>query len=356
MSSAIRVGIVGCGYGREVLAPAFRADPRCSVVAIAATSQARAASTAQALGISRAFGDWRAMLDPTLIDAVAIAAPPAAQTEIAGAAIERKLPVFAEKPLAASVDEAAALHHAASTAGVANVIDFNFRAIDAFQQAQRFLAESAIGQLRHVTIIWQVENYANRARLQNWKTDTDRGGGALFNFVSHSFDYLEWLIGPIGGVFAHLAGMPNDVRRNDSFVAMAFRFANGVPGNLTMSAAAYQGSGHRLEFYGEDGTIVLDNPGPDYMRGFRLFVSRRPDRLLNAIDVTVPSLDEWSDGRVLPASRLAARFLDWIDGGPAAKPDFAAGLRVQILLDAARRSHAIGRWIDISDSGTVSER
>ena len=31
----IRLGIVGCNYGRTVQLPAFRNDPRCTVVALA---------------------------------------------------------------------------------------------------------------------------------------------------------------------------------------------------------------------------------------------------------------------------------------------------------------------------------
>ena len=38
-----------------------------------------------------------------------------------------------------------------------------------------------------------------------------------------------------------------------------------------MSCASYLGIGHRIEFFGEDGTLVLHNPGADYMRGFELF-------------------------------------------------------------------------------------
>ena len=36
----IGVGIVGCNYGRTVLIPAFRQDPRCEVVALAGTDAA----------------------------------------------------------------------------------------------------------------------------------------------------------------------------------------------------------------------------------------------------------------------------------------------------------------------------
>jgi predicted dehydrogenase len=45
-------------------------------------------------------------------------------------------------------------------------------------------------------------------------------------------------------------------------------------------------------------------------------------------------------------ARLAARFLDAIEQGKPAWPGLAEGYRVQQLIDAARRSHDSGRWID----------
>ena len=69
----IRLGIVGCNYGRMVQLPAFRNDPRCEVVALAGSDQARTAKLARQSGIAAAFGDWQAMLEQADIDAVVIA-------------------------------------------------------------------------------------------------------------------------------------------------------------------------------------------------------------------------------------------------------------------------------------------
>ena len=346
----IKVGIVGCGYGGQVLVPAFWADPRVEVVAIAARSRTNAEETARKLGIPAAFDGWRTMLKAAGLDAVAVAVPPWAQVEVAQAALEHGLAVFAEKPLALDLAQAKALTRAAALSGRANMIDFNFRGIAAFQAARQVLRAGEIGPLRHVAVSWQVESYANRARLESWKTDEEAGGGTLSNFVSHGLDYLEWFLGPIHGLQARLAKMPGDQRRNETFVALALAFGSGAAGSLTMSAAAYRGSGHRLDFYGEDGTLVLDNTGTDYMRGFRMFLARRPDPLTE-VPILPDAEDAWEDGRVLPASRLIGRFLDWSAGGPPAEPDFRAGLRVQHLIEAARCSHASGRWIEVPASG-----
>jgi predicted dehydrogenase len=356
----IRLGVIGCGYGAQVLVPAFRADSRVEVVAIAARSPGRAEATAAELGIPRFFDDWRLMLNPALLDAVAIAAPPEVQHAIAMAAFSAGLHVFAEKPLAMSLDQAREMARAAAASGRAHAIDFNFRGVAALRAARDLLRCGAIGTLRHVAVTWQVENYANRVRLESWKTNQGAGGGALGNFVSHSLDYLEWFAGKVTGLSARLAGMPGDTRDNDAFVSLALQFASGAAGSLLMSAAAYRGSGHKIEFYGEDGTLVLDNPGTDYMRGFALRLAKRPD---DFADMSLPAeADNWQDGRVLPASRIARHLLDWAERGETAGPNFAGpnfagpnfagpnfadGLRVQYLMDAARRSHAGGVWVGV---------
>jgi predicted dehydrogenase len=342
-----KVGIVGCGYGAHVLVPAFRADPRSDVVAIAGGGAGRAKATADALQIPRFADNWRQLLDGGLVDALAIATPPAAQTEIARAALESGLHVFAEKPLALTLDDARRLAGIAAHSGRAHVVDFNFREVAAIRKARELVQSGTLGRLRHLTVVWQVESFANQAGIEGWKTDRHAGGGALSNFVSHALDYLEWLAGPIAGLSAHLAGMPGDRRPNDTFVSMAFQFESGAAGSLMMSAAAYRGSGHNIGLYGDDGSLLLENPSRDYMRGFVLRSAVRPDDFTRV--AVVPDRDDlWDDGRVLPASRIVSRFLDWIHDGTPSEPNFATGLRVQSLLDDARRSHETGRWTVVS--------
>jgi predicted dehydrogenase len=113
-----------------------------------------------------------------------------------------------------------------------------------------------------------------------------------------------------------------------------------------MSCASYLGSGHRIEFYGEDGTLVLANPAADYFRGFKLKHAGRGDESLQGVDVT-DEFGDAADPRIVPVSRLVRRFLDACESGRAALPGFAEGYRVQCLMEAAWQAHALGRWIDI---------
>jgi predicted dehydrogenase len=343
----IGVGIVGSNYGRTVLVPAFRTDPRCEVVALAGTDSARTAELARATNVARGLGEWRALVDDAAVTAVAIAVPPHLQPEIAQRALDLGKPVFVEKPLAADLAGAQAMLASARKNRRPTVIDFNFPELQPWRLAKTML--DVVGPLRHVVVNWNVENQATRLRLESWKTRGDGGGGLLGNFVCHCMHYLEWFCGPIAGLNARIFSLPG--RDAESSIALALAFASGAGGSLQMSCASFLGSGHRIEFYGDDGTLVLANPTADYFRGFTLMQARRADNVLHVVAVEDIGSDQSPDSRVVPVARLVRRFIDACESGGDPSPGFTEGYRVQCLIDAARRAHASGRWIEIAPQG-----
>ena len=344
----IRLGIVGINYGRIVQLPAFRADPRCQVVALAGHDAARTSEVARAAGVSKAYGGWRALVEDDDVQAVAIATLPTLQAQVAIRALELGKPVFIEKPMAGDLPSARAMLKQATLKQRATTIDFNFHQVMSWQRAKAMLDADAVGALRHVTVHWHVESRALQLRMRNWKTVGDDGGGVLGNFISHCFHYLEWFCGPIAGINARIGGLPGADSDLETTVAMAMQFKSGPLVTLSMSCASYLGIGHRLEFFGEDGTLVLYNPGADYMRGFELLHARRPSAPLERIAITDPDDASYPDGRIAPVSRLARKFFDAIESGSPATPGFAEGYRAQRLMDAARRSYNHGTWIDFA--------
>ncbi len=344
----IRVGIVGCNYGRIVLLPAFRTDPRCEVVALAGTDAARTAELARAANVARGTGDWAALVEDRAVDAIAVAVPPDLQPRVARRALDLGKPVFVEKPLAADLAGAQAMLEAARKSRLPAMIDFNFPELPSWRRAKAMLDAGAVGRLRHVVVTWNVENQATRQRLPSWKTHGEGGRGLLGNFVCHCFHYLEWFCGPISGLGGRLFPLPDSDA--DGSIALALAFAAGAGGSLQMSCASFLGSGHRIELYGDDGTLVLANPTADYFRGFELMHARRADNALQAVAVEAIG-GELSDVRVVPVARLIKRFIDACENGGSPSPGFAEGYRVQCLIDAARRAHAAGCWIDVAPAG-----
>jgi len=295
--------------------------------------------------VPRAYGDWCALVEDDAVQAVAIATMPALQAPVALRALELGKPVFAEKPMASNLADARAMLLQAERSRFPTMVDFNFHQIAGWQRAKAMLDGGAIGALRHVAVHWHVENRAIQMRMRNWKTlGGDDGGGVLGNFISHCFHYLEWFAGPIAGLSARIAGLPDDPA-TETTVAMALQLASGPPVSLSMSCASFRGGGHRIEFFGEDGMMVLHNPGADYMRGFELHYAKRPAAVVERIAVVDVDDARYPDGRIAPVSRLAKLFFDAIETGGSVQPGFAEGYRVQQLIDAARRSHQSGAWI-----------
>jgi predicted dehydrogenase len=351
--STLRFGVIGLGYGRAVLVPAIRRDARAAVIALAASTPAKAQKAATELQVPCWHGHWRELIEAGGIDAVAVAVPPQFQTEILIAALARGLAVFAEKPLATSLAEADRIVAAQLAAGAPNAVDFNFTGVTAFAVVRERLRLGTIGRLRHVVVTWQVESYANRNRLTSWKTDTGSGGGTLFNYVSHTLHYLEWLSGDrIASLSARLWGIPGDTRPGDASVALQVEFASGAAGMVAVSAAANHGTGHELAFYGEDGALILRNATDDYMRGFELLTATRAQRAPEL--VALETVDGHEDGRILPTSRLISRLIDTIGGGAAVEADLRAGLRVQALIEAARISDRSRRWVSVESTDKAS--
>jgi predicted dehydrogenase len=348
--AVIRLGIVGINYGRTVHLPAFRADPRCEVVALAGSDANRTAEQARVAGVPKGYGDWRDLVEDPNVDAVAIATLPSLQSAIAIRALELGKPVFAEKPMAGDLGQARAMLRQAEKSGLPTMIDFNFHQTMNWQRAKQLLDQGAIGTLRHVTVHWHVESYSIQKRMRNWKTAGDDGGGVLGNFISHCFHYLEWFVGPLAGLSARVSGLPGDGDL-ETTVAMAMQFQSGAACSLSMSCASFRGTGHHIEFFGEDGTLMLHNPTADYLRGFALTYAKRPG-VMEHIPVDDPADAPHPDGRIAPVSRLAKKFFDAIEGGQQTAPGFAEGYRVQHLIDAAKRAHAQGEWIDFAVEDT----
>lgn len=335
----IRLGVIGIGFGQHVHVPAFRADPRCSIERICATTEARARHVAGKLGVPGSCGDWREMTSDTSLDALSIALPPSLQPMVIEAAAAAGKHVFCEKPVASSLVAARSALAAAEAARIHHVVDFLFTRAVPFEKAKQLLDAGSLGRIRHAALSWKVETYAYRTKSDSWKTRAAEGGGTLLNFASHVAHDVEWLLGRIERVSARLV----PARETDAVVEAWLEMEDSFPVSLTIAANAFLGSGYRLEIYGEEGTLVLENRGADHVAGFTLLHGTRKDGSLQPISLPTPVAGE--DGRVRPASALASALLDAIESGQRPKaPDLRDGVRAQEILGSIRLAHESGSW------------
>ncbi len=347
LRNKIQVGMIGGNFSSMVHIPAFRLNPRCEVAGVTTSTPEHSIEIAEKTGLQNAYRHWKAMLADDAIDAVSIAVPPLLQSSIALAALEQGKAVFAEKPLAANLREADQLAAAALASQKPNMVDFHLVTSETWNAAKKMIQTRQMGDLLHIVVQYMGEVPRNKL-MKGWQGAKEAGGGGLFDLLSHIFHYLEWFAGPIAGLNAKLFSTVKDAPDRDTFDVVAIEFASGVVASVTVSRTAFLGPGHRIEFSGSEGTLVLHNTTRD-VRGFRLYhgTRERPE-LLPIHFPSVPESEKLLDGRIFSVGKLVSRFLDWIETGVPQVPNFKEGLRVQHLLEVARMSDQSGQWMKVS--------
>lgn len=338
--AGIRVGIVGIGFGQQVLVPAFLLVPKFRVTAVAASSAQRAERVRERFGLDVAYGDWRSLVDSNMVDAIAIAVPPALQPMVIRAGLDAGKPIFCEKPVAVDVGNALVVCEQADSGDLPNMVDFWLPELPVWRQVGDFVHSGEIGPIRHISVQWSLETYDVRHQLHSWKRLPEQGGGVLNGFVSHVLHYLELLFGPIDGIGCMLDHAPDLSGWVETLALINGKFVMGAPFSISACTHAVHGNGHRLEVHGRDGTLVLENSNHDHAHGFTIRIGDRHSGIWRVIVAPESSGDHSFDGRIVPVAALLCRFGEWIESGHASVPSLRQGLRVQTLLNVARMSVA----------------
>jgi len=144
MTAALRLGMIGAGWIADRHLQSVSELPQVSAVAVADLDRTRAERVASAAGAA-VHDDWRAMLDQEQMDAVMVLTPPLAHREPLEAAVERGLPVYLEKPVARTHDDAVAIADAVRRAGAPVAVGYQYRALDFLPELTAAAAADPLG-------------------------------------------------------------------------------------------------------------------------------------------------------------------------------------------------------------------
>ncbi|MEK9132842.1 MAG: Gfo/Idh/MocA family oxidoreductase [Patescibacteria group bacterium] len=345
MHNSVRVGVAGLGFGSRVHVPGLQSLPHVSVVAIAGTNKDRAQAVADKCGIGVGCGSLEDFFSQNL-DAVTLALPPKQNEIAARMALERGLPVLAEKPLASSAGAAQQLAELAKGKGA--MVDFHFAELAPFQKLKELIETRKYGAVRHVQIAWLVESLAQMNKKWSWKTDMEQCGGVNSMLGSHLFYLIEWLLGSIQKMSATMSSSataafaPPGSHPAEDGLFLLLDLPDGVKLAATISNASPCGIGHRWEVAFDGGTAILHNPRLDYMTNFTLTMRTQKGEEILSTNEPLSSEDNRS-----PFHILAQRFIDAVRSHSLVSPDFAAGARVQSLMEASYISNKQGKTIEV---------
>ncbi|WP_432490849.1 Gfo/Idh/MocA family protein [Kineococcus gypseus] len=194
--------VAGAGWvARDHMAPALAASRTSRVVAVVDRDLAAARALAQRFPGAVAHDDLDAAFRTPGAQVAYVATPNHAHREVAAAAAGAGLAVLCEKPLAASLDDAAALVAACERAGVLAATAFDQRFHPAHRRAAELVADGALGTVTNVRIVygcWLPPGWAPPGSTtgDNWRVDPVRaGGGAYVDLAPHGLDLVGALLG-----------------------------------------------------------------------------------------------------------------------------------------------------------------
>lgn len=181
------------------------------------------------------------------VDGVVVAAATPAHAELTLAAVERGIPTFCEKPIAATAAESARVAAVIARSGVPVQVGYQRRFDAAFAAAKRAVDSGALGTLHTVR--------STTMDPAPPPMDYIRGSGGIFRDCAvHDFDVLRWITGQNAvEVYATgtVQGDPLFAEYGDvDTAAVVVTFDGGATG--LVSAARYNARGYdcRLEVHG----------------------------------------------------------------------------------------------------------
>lgn len=366
----LRLGLIGSGFmgkahvfGFATAAKVFDLPFDVQFACLADATEEIAAAAAARFGFARWTTDWRAMAADPAIDLVDVTAPNALHREMALAALAAGKPVYCEKPLAPTAVAAREMAEAAAAAGVKTQVGFNYLCNPMLRLAREMIAGGELGDIYSYRGVHAEDYMADPAAGWSFRLDPE-GGGAMADIGSHALATAEFLLGPIARVMGDATTViaerpgpdaaPRRVVVDD--VARAFlRFASGASGSLEASwVATGRKMQHDFEVYGSKGGLgftqerfnelrVFDASGPQGRRGFRTIEAGPAHPPYGAFCVAPGHQLGFNDLKAIEV----AGFLDALAGRGPEPFGFAAGARVQALVEAVLGSAADGRWRDV---------
>jgi predicted dehydrogenase len=265
VSGELRVLLVGAGRAGLVHGRNFAAGvPGARLAALADTSREALDRASAELGCERVLTDPLAAVTDEAVDAVVLATPTFTHAELAVAALGAGKHVLCEKPLASSLEGAAAVGSAVEAASGVFLIGFMRRFDPGFLRAREAVEAGAIGEPLFVRSTGRGPGLP-----PEWAWDPSVSGGLIAEVNSHDLDSVRWLSGrEFETVYAlgRAAKRPDIAERHPGFtdlVLATFELSGGALASVDGACPADYGYDARVEVYGSEGVVFAGDPRAD---------------------------------------------------------------------------------------------
>ena len=290
MRKKIKVGVIGTGFIGPVHVEALRRLGNIEVAALAEVNQEVADKKAVAMGIPRAYGNYKDMLKDPEIVAVHNCTPNNLHFPVNRDILNAGKHCISEKPLALDSKQSKELVKLAAKKNLVNAVNFNYRFNPVIQHARAMIANGELGTIWNARGTY-VQDWLINQTDYNWRINTEHTGASrcFGDIGSHWCDMVQMLMGchvtdvvaesmKVYGhrlrpkreieAFAGKALKPKDYKKypvkTEDLVMVMMKFENGATGSTTTSqiSAGYK-NGFTFAIDGSKCSIFWDQQRPN---------------------------------------------------------------------------------------------
>lgn len=256
MTKTLNVGVIGLGRLGTVYAKDLAHHvPNANLVAVADMQADLAKSFATEYGIPNWYPDYHDLIASKEIDAIAVITPTSTHTEISIEAAQNNKPIFCEKPISTSLQDAEELVREIESTGAFFQMGFQRRFDRGYLEAKKKIDAGVIGEPFSI-ISTSRDPFPPPLEF----CDPAKSGGLIADMGIHDFDVCRMFLGDVksvysvGGALAYPEiGKIGDIDN----ASIAVYFESGNIGSVNLSRNAIFGYDIRAEIWGTKGSLQV---------------------------------------------------------------------------------------------------
>ena len=334
----VRIAVLGCGRIGRMHAANIAAHPRAELGGLFDVRRQAAEEVAGTLD-APVFESAEAALASADVDAVLIASSTPTHSDLIEAAVAARKPVLCEKPIDLSLARVDLCAKRIRGTSAPIMLGFVRRFDPGHRAVAQAVRDGQLGDLHQVAITSRDPGLAPVGYLKE-------SGGIFRDMTIHDFDMARFVLGEeIATVAAAGSRLvePRTMAELGDFdtVTVLLATASGKQCVITNSRRATYGYDQRVEAFGSGGMAISENV-------------RVNNTTLHGAGFTgrsAPLLDFFIERYAAAFAAEISAFVDAIETGTTPEVGFEDGRLALILAEAAMKSAAEGRVVNVSEIG-----
>jgi len=256
-----KVGVIGVGrIGKLHLENLTQRIPNAEAVAIADVFVEEAIKVGEKFGVDTIYADYKDILANPEVEAVVICSPTDTHAQYIIDSAKAGKHIFCEKPIDLSLEKILEILKTVEKEGVKLMVGFNRRYDPNFAKVQQMVSTGKIGE-PHILKITSRDPAPPPAEY------VAVSGGMFLDMTIHDSDMARFVMGSeVKEIYvkANVLVDPAIGKAGDVDTAITtLLFENGAIGSIDNSRKAVYGYDQRLEVFGSEGMVKMDNNTPD---------------------------------------------------------------------------------------------